>query len=136
MNMGLSERHLPRLAPLVLLALVAGLLFPLVPASAEDHDIQVRIEDTNEDAEVDISEVREGGHITLAFSLVSGKRADADRYVYLALSGTAQEGSQGDYTIDITDSGKPDEGPPAGALYSHKIILRKGDYSTTARSTC
>ena len=142
MNMGFSERRLPRLAPLVLLALVAGLLFPLVPASAQDdegdkdYDIWLRVvigDGRDGDA-------REGALITLTFSLQEPPECKddpdppppsckdrKDRNVHLALSGTAQKGS--DYTITGTEE-------TAGELYSHKVTLKAADdFSTKAQIT-
>ena len=135
MNMGLSERHLPRLAPLVLLALVAGLLFPLVPASAQDEDKDPC--ETEIQVSIDIGEAREPGSITMTFKPLKSKdppqdppsACTDDRYVYLALSGTAQERKEDDYTV-TGSNGKPLPTPVVDTLYSHKVTLKAADDSS------
>ena len=106
--------------------LVAGVLFLMVPASAQNNgqDPDIRMS-------IDIGEIREGRRATLTFSFVDGQPDMVDRHVYVAISGTATEGSQADFTITGSNgSSLPSIGD---TLYNRKIVIPAGATSAYAR---
>ena len=107
--------------------LVAGVLFLMVPASAQGNsdeipDIRMFVDD---------SDFREGRRAKLIFSFVDGQPDEVDRHVYLAIRGTATEGSQADFTITGSNgSSLPSIGD---TLYNRKIVIPAGATSAYAR---
>ena len=106
--------------------LVAGVLFLMVPASAQNNgqDPDIRMS-------IDIGEIREGRRATLTFSFVDGEPDMVDRHVYVAISGTATEGSEPDFTI-TGSNGSPL--PSIGeTIYNREIVILAGATSAYAR---
>ena len=118
--------RLPRMASVALVPLVAGVLFLLVPASAQNNG-----QDPGIRMSIDIGEIREGRRATLTFSFVDGEPDTVDRHVYVAISGTATEGSEPDFTI-TGSNGSPL--PSIGkTLYNREIVIPAGTTSAYAR---
>ena len=118
--------RLPRMARVALVPFVAGVLFLLVPASAQNN-----AEDPDIWMSIDIGEIREGRRATLTFSFGDGEPDTVDRHVYLAISGTATEGSEPDFTI-TGSNGSPL--PSIGeTLYNREIVIPAGATSAYAR---
>ena len=119
--------RLLKAASVALVPLVAGVLFLMVPASAQGNsdeipDIRMFVE---------ASDFREGRRGKLIFSFLDGQPDAVDRHVYLAISGTATEGSQADFTI-TGSNGSPL--PSIGdTLYNRKIVIPAGATSAYAR---
>ena len=118
--------RLLKAASVAFVPLVAGVLFLMVPASAQNNgqDPDIRMS-------IDIGDIREGRRATLTFSFVDGDSDMVDRHVYVAISGTATEGSQADFTITGSNgSSLPSIGD---TLYDREIVIPAGATSAYAR---
>ena len=123
MNKGLRSRSFLRAAAVASVPLVAAVLFLLLPASAQDTYDPIIMRS-------DAGETREGRHVTLTFLLNDLAPDDeVKRHVLLALSGTAEPGSQGDFTInDSNGKPLPSEG---NTLYNRKVTIKPKATSAT-----
>ena len=118
--------RLLKAASVAFVPLVAGVLFLMVPASAQNNG-----EDPDIHMFVDASDFREGRSAKLIFSFGDGQPDEVDRHVYLAIRGTATEGSQADFTITGSNgSSLPSIG---NTLYDRKIVIPAGETSAYAR---
>ena len=118
--------RLLRAASVALVSLVVGVPFLVVPASAQNNG-----EDPDIRMSIDIGEIHEGRRTTLTVSHVDGQPDAVDRHVYLAISGTATEGGEPDFTI-TGSNGSPL--PSIGdTLYDREIVIPAGATSAYAR---
>ena len=124
MKTACSDRRLFRATTIVLVSLVAFALFLPVAGSAQTDDPDIRVG-------VDIAEIREGGRATLTFELLDSPPLESDKVVYLAIGGSAEVGSQADFTLTASNGTTL---PSIGnTLYNRTVTIPAGRTSVTAR---